>query len=262
MSSIHHACAIGDIEEVKRLLNSSNDPKALLETVDDNGNNPYVLALVNKRYEIMRIISIGKTWLELFVLYVNVSKHYTLDCTLHEMIENGFQEDFSEDEILENIKELLTTGSNINTRDGNLSSPLHIACYYKFTKIVKILLDHGADVNGINRNLEQPIHLLCDIREHDKPEEFTEILLLLLENGANLNTLNIHNKTPCDIMFLDNFGFDNFKKAFTDVMIDQVINLKESLEFTKKENNLTPQVQELFIHASIAMRHLENMRNV
>jgi Ankyrin repeats (many copies) len=261
MAPIHDACVSGDVEEVKRLLNASSDQKGLLETVDENGNNPYVLALIHKHYDIMRIISIGKTWLELFVLYVNVSKHYTLNCTLHEIIENGYQEDFSEEYILENIQKLLKEGINIHARDGNLSSPLHIACYYKFSKIVKVLLDHGADVNAINRNLEQPIHLMCDIRDEDTPEVFTDILLLLLSHGANLNTLNIHNKTPCDIMFQDNIGFDNYKKAFTDVMIDKVINLKESLEFTKKENNITPQVQELFIHASIAMRHMENMRN-
>lgn len=262
MAPIHDACISGDIEEVKRILSANNDPKALLEAVDENGNNPYVLALVNKKYEVMRFISIGKTWSELFCLYANVSKYYTLDCSLHEIIENGFQEDFSEDYICENIQDLLTQGINTDTRDGNLNSPLHVACYYKLSKIVKVLLDKGADVNAINRNLEQPIHLLCDIRDDDTQEVFTDILLLLLKHGANLNTVDIHNKTPCDIMFQDNEGFDHFKKAFTDVMISTVIDLKESLEFTKKENNLTPQVQELFIHASIAMRHLENMRNV
>ena len=260
MAPIHDACVRGDVEEVKRILSATDNPKGLLETKDDNGTNSYVLALVNKQYDVMRMISTDRTWLELFVLYVDASKHYTLDCTIHELIENGYQQDYTEDYIIENIQDVLNTKKNIDSRDGNLSSPLHIACYYKMSKIVELLLENGADVNAINRNLEQPIHLLCDIRGDDTPQVFTDVLMLLLEHGAELNAVNIHNQTPCDIVFHNTLGFDEIKKAFTKVMISNVYDLKKSLELTRKQNNLTPQVQELLIHASIAMKQLEEIR--
>lgn len=264
MAPIHDACISGDIDEVKRILDASNDPKALLESKDDYGNNPYVLSLIHKKYDIMRHITRGRTWTELYALYVNVSKNYKLDCTLHDIIHNGFNEGYTEEYIIENIQTVLQNDSILTTRDCNLNTPLHIACEHRLSKVVQLLLDNGADVSAVNRNLDHPIHVLCNIYAEDSPEVFKEILLALMKQGANLKAVNIHNQTPCDLVFDNLHNYDSaseIQKAFTKVMVDNVVNLQKSLEHSRKENIVTPQVQELLIHVSIAMKQLEDIKN-
>jgi len=262
MAPIHEACIRGDIHELKRILENNSDPKSLLDTKDENGNNVFVLSLINNQYDIMRYLSRGKSWIELYVSYLNVSKNYKLDCTLHDIILNSVYEDYTEDYIIEYIKNELKQNSNLETRDCNLNTPLHIACEHRLSNVVKLLLDNGADVYAVNRDLAQPLHILCNTTPEDKPEVFKNILSLLIEKGANVNAINIHNQTPCDILF-DSYHdtISELQKEFTKIMINNVVNLKKSLEDTKKENILTPQVQELLIHASIAMKQLEYMKN-
>lgn len=262
MAPIHDACIRGDIDELKRILENSSDSKTLLDTKDENGNNVFVLSLINKQYDIMRYLSRGKSWIELYVSYLNISKHYKLDCTLHDIIANGYHGGYTEEYIIECIQNELLQNSNLETRDCNLNTPLHIACSFRFMDIVKLLLDNGADVNALNRDLEQPLHVLCNTNSEDTPEVFKNILSLLIEKGANVNAINIHNQTPCDILF-DSYHDDisELQKEFTKSMINNMLNFKKSLEYTKKENIITPQVQELLIHASIAMKQLEYMKN-
>lgn len=262
MAPIHDACIRGDIQEVQRLLDDTDDPKALLSSTNDSGYNAYALAFVNQRYELVRHISKGKPWFEIFMLFQDVIKLQKLDCSMHDIIENGYIETFDEESICYGIMSLLDEGKDVNSRNSSLDTPLHLACRYKMKLVVNFLLDKGADVQALSRTLKHPIHELCDITgdEDIDSTSFEDILTTLINYGAKLDGLDSHQRTPIDILYEKPNCGETIKKAFANVMVKTVIDLKQSLETTRKENSLTPQVQSLLIHTSIAIKQLEKLK--
>jgi ankyrin repeat protein len=148
----------------------------------------------------------------------------------------------------------------VNSRNSSLDTPLHLACRYKMKFIINLLLNKGADVNALNRTLKHPIHELCDITSDEDPEDFEDILTTLIKYGAQLDAIDSQEHTPSDILFGHREYGESIKQAFTNVMVKTVIDLKQSLEKTKKENSLTPQIQSLLIHTSIEIKQLENLK--
>jgi ankyrin repeat protein len=81
---------------------------------------------------------------------------------------------------------------DVNCRNMNGTSALHVACVHQFSNIAKILLHHGA-----NPNLQElefagrrcPLHTAV---EHDN----YELCKLLLDFGANPNLKDVHGLTP------------------------------------------------------------------
>ena len=260
MAPIHDACIRGDVEEVQRLLNNTDDPKALLSSNNETGFNAYALAFINKRYDLIRHLSKGKPWFELYVLLQDVIKIQKLDCSIHDIIENGFIENFDEEVICDTVINLLNEGIDVNSRNSSLDTPLHLACRYKMKFIINLLLNKGADINALNRTLKHPIHELCDITSDDDPKDFEDILTTLIKYGAQLDSIDSQEHTPSDILFGHREYGESIKQAFTKVIVKTVIDLKQSLEKTKKENSLTPQIQSLLIHTSIAIKQLENLK--
>lgn len=258
MASIHDACIRGDIEEVQRLLDSSDNPNALLASNNETGFNAYALAFINKKYELIRHISRDRPGLQTFTLLQDILKLQKLDCSIHDAIDNGFIDDFHEELICDTIVSLLNEGKDINSRNSSLDTPLHIACRYKMKSVIDILLKKGADVHSLNRVLRNPLHELCDITGAEDPEIFEDILISLINHGAVLDAVDSQQQTPLDVLY-ENDGCVNLKKAFTNSMVKQVVNLKQSLDTVKKENNLTPQVQYLLIQTSIAIKQLEQL---
>jgi ankyrin repeat protein len=90
---------------------------------------------------------------------------------------------------------LLTSGAEVNRRDNDNESPLHLAIRWDRFMLAKILLEHGADANAENNEGMTPLHILseCDIKDEGN---ILNIVLLLLENGAEVNRLNRANETP------------------------------------------------------------------
>jgi len=113
-----------------------------------------------------------------------------------------------------NVKRLLKNGIDINGRDNDLSTALHVAISYNKTDIALFLLENGADVTlQTNRGLTplhyaaeydnlavaeailkvstEPLHLACVY--NGQPLEIAvrisnfSMLKLLLDNGADKN---------------------------------------------------------------------------
>ena len=52
------------------------------------------------------------------------------------------------------------TGSNVNARDKDQETPLHLASYYLSADLVKVLLDYGAQVDAEDNRGLTPLHQL------------------------------------------------------------------------------------------------------
>ena len=49
--------------------------------------------------------------------------------------------------------------ADINTKDTDLSTPLHWACFCQSHKIINFLISLGADVNAQDMNGDTPLHI-------------------------------------------------------------------------------------------------------
>ncbi|GHM58178.1 MAG: hypothetical protein sL5_06130 [Candidatus Mesenet longicola] len=137
---------------------------------------------------------------------------------------------------LNKIKSLITQGANLNTKDGNGSTPLHYASWNGNLSIVKHLIEKGANLKIKNLNNRTPLydaslngHLDVvryliekgvDINVADEEnwtplhcavsEGHLDIVKHLINNGANFNAKNSDGKTPLDIAI--DRGHDNIKE--------------------------------------------------
>jgi ankyrin repeat protein len=85
---------------------------------------------------------------------------------------------------------LLHLGANINLTDNVGYNALHyVLRNSNSTEIVKLLIDRGIDVEGRDCDGRTPLHLCCREGHHDG-------LVILLEKGANINAKDSMNQTP------------------------------------------------------------------
>jgi len=91
------------------------------------------------------------------------------------------------------VKWLIGCGANINTRDDNGFSALHIATQESHIEMVSYLLQNGADVNIQDKFGNTPI-----MRTNRATP--AELLRILLENGANADVKNIAGVSYRDVV--------------------------------------------------------------
>ena len=82
----------------------------------------------------------------------------------------------------ERVRYLLENGANVNVRDRNDYTPLHIAVKNNALKIVQLLLQYGADVNAAPKWFyrKTPLHIAVRNRNY-------ELVELLIKHGADIN---------------------------------------------------------------------------
>ena len=64
------------------------------------------------------------------------------------------------------MKYLLTKETDVNAKNINNQTPLHIACLNKSEKLVELLLEFGADFESKNLDGDTPPFLAVKVKNH------------------------------------------------------------------------------------------------
>jgi len=93
---------------------------------------------------------------------------------------------------LDLVKLLIKKGADVNAKNHNNFTALHIASFKGFIEIVEELIINNAKINDIVGEaeiIETPLHLACQNNNY-------EIIELLLENKANVNAVDANQNNP------------------------------------------------------------------
>jgi ankyrin repeat protein len=95
---------------------------------------------------------------------------------------------------IDTLQFLLEHGSDVNLRQDDITTPLHLAASHGKLGVARVLLEHRADVDARDNRGKTPLHLLFedDYRGNDAPD----LARLLLEHGAKVNRGDQDNNTP------------------------------------------------------------------
>ncbi len=100
------------------------------------------------------------------------------------------------------LEELLEAGGNVNTKDAQGRTVLHIAIYHYPPDVIRQILGKGADVHAEDKDDITPLH--CAMLVEEKNYENIE---LLLKNKANPNAVDKDGRTPISCLVYWNSSY-------------------------------------------------------
>jgi len=98
------------------------------------------------------------------------------------------------DNNVKRIMLLIVEGANVNERDNDQNTPLHIACTLNI-QTFRILLEHGADINTANVDDETVLHIIYKNFRRDEPF-LLEMLEMLIPYGIDATIVSKEGLCP------------------------------------------------------------------
>lgn len=236
-SPIHYAMWYKNVEYFKMLLDRGAD-------INSKGNNGFTPLHYSALYDKIEFASFlvdkgadvnvkndeGKRPIDLSYFRSNNSMNKFLLSSGSENVEHNHRNKHGDTKLhiaikryqLDNVKYLLDMGADINTKDGNGKTPLHIASSqmtntdrYERESLVKFLLDRGADTNSRDDNGKTPLYYSSnyDLKTYYNfrndptsrsrtviPDcnglDVLDAMKLLVERGADINPIDNEGRTP------------------------------------------------------------------
>jgi len=108
---------------------------------------------------------------------------------------------------IEAVKQHLSAGTDVNSKDDIGCTSLHWAVNYNHKEIAELLIEKGAGMNEKNKTGATPLHFASQ-------KDDNEYAKLLIEKGADINARNNKGETPLDleIYFGNSETFDLLRK--------------------------------------------------
>ncbi|KAM5288077.1 unconventional myosin-XVI [Ctenodactylus gundi] len=98
--------------------------------------------------------------------------------------------------MLADVRRLLASGGDVNERNNEGVTLLHMACASGYTEVVSLILEHGGDLNIADDHYWTPLHLAAKYGQ-------VHLVKLLLMHQANPNLVNCNEEKPSDIAASD-----------------------------------------------------------
>ena len=131
---------------------------------------------------------------------------------------------------IEDVKQYLDAGGDVNAKDKYSAAPLHYAAYNGNKEIVELLISNGADLNTSDIEAITPLHLSA------KASDF-EISQLLISSGANVNALTVKSISP----LYEATAAESINAELVKLLIDNKANIN-----AKSKGGVTPLISALF----------------
>ncbi len=190
-SVLHHYVIEGDIELVQFII----DNGANINVKDNNGMTPLDLASDGLAQLLKKH---GGETSEVLERKMMADDEFNDNRPENELNTIFFESII--DENIEELKQCLENGVDINSISEAGNAAIHEAVFTGNTNIINLLLFNGFDVNVKGSGGMTPLHHSADLGQK-------EIAILLLKNGAKINTYDDLKRTPLDLS--DNIELSN-----------------------------------------------------
>ncbi|XP_034376254.2 unconventional myosin-XVI isoform X1 [Arvicanthis niloticus] len=94
--------------------------------------------------------------------------------------------------MLTDVRHFLSSGGDVNEKNDDGVTLLHMACASGYKEVVVLILEHGGDLNGMDDGYWTPLHLAAKYGQ-------TTLVKLLLAHQANPHLVNCNGEKPSDI---------------------------------------------------------------
>ncbi|XP_055464442.1 unconventional myosin-XVI isoform X2 [Psammomys obesus] len=94
--------------------------------------------------------------------------------------------------MLTDVRHFLSSGGDVNEKNDDGVTLLHMACASGYREVVLLILEHGGDVNKMDDGYWTPLHLAAKYGQ-------TTLVKLLLSHQANPHLENCNGEKPSDI---------------------------------------------------------------
>ena len=215
LTSLHNAVFHGNVEMVTELLAygangnlifdygifNTTDSKTALHIAACNGYSDIVKELLKYNIDVDVRDRTGRTALHLasgrgytsivaqLLTYGANFKIFTEGQYIHKALHIAAHEGYRHCEV---VKEILKYDKDIDSKDGDGNTPLHIASEFGYAKIAKVLLEHGANAKILTEDKEKALNIATNTG-------YLEVVKEILKYDQEVDFKDESGKTPLHI---------------------------------------------------------------